>query len=316
MVALRPTSLQAFIGQRAAREQIIELVDAAMDRHEMPGDILITGAGGLGKTSLAKLVANRLGVPLRVTMSTSVRSVPSMVKALRAVDEGMVWFLDEAHKVMPTTLLLLYSAIEDREFSVPGEADPVKLPQFTFIAATTEPGKFDESFRGRFDLTASVTYYTVDELAQIITRNAELKLREITPEAAADLARRSRGTPREALRLLRRTIDKAGQAKAITAAHVVAAMAVQEIDPLGLTDLDRRVLEAVAVHFMGTPIGIDPIVTYVGDSDAKKSISFLQRAGLLLQTKQGQVATEAGYVHLRDLKDSQTTVPAWRGDRS
>lgn len=316
MVALRPTSLRAFIGQRAAREQIIELVDAAKDRHEMPGDILLTGAGGLGKTSLGRLVAERLDAPLRVTMSTSVRSVPNMIKALRAVDDGMVWFLDEAHKVMPTTLLLLYSAIEDREFSVPGEPDPVKLPQFTFVAATTEPDKFDESFRGRFDLTASVVYYTADELAQIITRNAELKLREITPEAAADLARRSRGTPREALRLLRRAIDKAGRVDVITAAHVVAAMKVQDIDTLGLSDLDRRVLEAVAVHFMGTPIGIDPIVTYVGDNDAKKSIRFLQRAGLLLQTKQGQVATKAAYEHLRNLKELKATVPAWRGGRS
>lgn len=312
MVAVRPLSLDTgFIGQVAVRRKLIDLVDAAKARHEMPGDILFTGPGGCGKTSLAAGVAHRLGAPFKVTMSTKVRTLPHMTRELHTIKPGMVWCLDEVHKVMPTTLLLLYSAIEDRQFADPAELGPVKLPSFTFVAATTDPQKFDDSFRGRFDLIANVTLYSDAELAEIVVRGAESLMYGIEPEAAADIARRSRGTAREALRLTRRARDQAQQSgkwrEVITTDHVDEAMRIEGIDTLGLNDLDRRVLEAVAVHWAGTPIGIEPIVLYVGDNDARKSIQFLQRQGLLKQTKPGQVATRAAYEHL------DHDAPAWRG---
>lgn len=299
MVAIRPTSLDDdFIGLVDVREVLGELCEAAESRHELPGHVLITGGAGRGKTQLAGMVAARTGAPFHDIDGTAVKTPPLMIAWLRSIEPGDVRFLDEIHAVAPRTLVLLYRALEDGCFSVPGEIDQVKLPPFMLIAATTDADQLTDSFRGRFDLTVNVTPYAPAELAEIVTRGAERLLYAIDADAAQTIGLRSRGTPREALRLMRRARDAARGREVIELEHVLRVMKREGIDHLGLNRLDRRVLRAVAVHFVGEAIGIDPLVTYIDDNDAKKSIKYLQRIGLLLQTRRGQVATRAAYVHL------------------
>lgn len=298
-----PVSLDTdFIGQVPALAEIRDLVDAAMARGESPGHILVTGPAGCGKTTLGGLVANRLGgVPFHDKDATGITDVKEMIAVLCGLDHGDVLGIDEVHGVPARALLLLYRALEYGQFSVAGEPEPVKLPPFTLIAGTTDPDRLKGPLRQRFDLTVELTYYTDSELALIVTRYAESLLYAISAEDANTIAMRSRGTPRIAKRLLRRARDiaqLAGSREVITAAHVATAMERAGLDSMGLTRLDRRVLRAVAVNWAGKAVGLEPLVSFVGNADAKTSVLYLERCGLLEPTKQGKVATPAAYALL------------------
>lgn len=309
MIAMRPSSLdEDFVGQDALREQLREFVDAAMERHEMPAHILLKGPAGLGKTTLARIVANRLGAPLRETTASAVRTIETMATFLGGVQSGDVVFIDEIHGLPLKAEELLYGALEDSAISVAGHRGPelTKIPPFTLIGATTLVGKLVPSLRDRFDLIGQLVFYSVQELAEIITRGAESLLLGIEPAAATLLATRSRGTPRVALKLLRRARDRARRQDVITLAHATAAMDLAGIDKRGLDEFDRRVLYVVAVERVGRPVGLQAIKARIGE-DVTAADEFLTRINLLEGTLRGRIATPAAYHHLK------LTVPAYRG---
>jgi holliday junction DNA helicase RuvB len=301
-----PMSLDTdFIGQREVCEQINDLVTAAQQLNRPAGHILLTGPGGLGKSTLAAAVARRQGGNFVDKDSTAFSDVDDMLEVLCNLERGDVFGLDEVHGLQPKRVfLMLYRALEHGRVSVPGEPEPYLLPAFTLVAGTTNPEKLPSSFRDRFDLTVSLTYYPPEDLALIVTRYAETLDHgyHLTDEAGAAIGARSRGIPRVAKRLLRRARDTAIKGapwrETIDLGHVLAAMDTAGIDGRGLTRLDRDVLDAVAVKWAGRPIGWAPVLTFIPDPDTRTSIQFLLRSELLEQTDRGLIATVKAYKHL------------------
>ncbi|MFV0426894.1 MAG: Holliday junction branch migration DNA helicase RuvB [Beutenbergiaceae bacterium] len=319
--ALRPRKLDEFIGQRVVRDQLSLVLDAASARRRPPDHVLLAGPPGLGKTTLAMIIAAEVEGALRLTSGPAVQHAGDLAAILSSITEGDVLFIDEIHRLARPAEEMLYLAMEDFRVDVvvgkgPGAtAIPLALPSFTVVGATTRAGLLPAPLRDRFGFTAHLDFYEVAELERVLHRSAGLLGIELTPDAATEIASRSRGTPRIANRLLRRVQDWAevrGRGRGdLEAAR--AALAVFEVDERGLDRLDRAVLQVLCQRFGGGPTGVSTLAVAVGEEpETLESVAepFLVREGLLARTPRGRIATEAGFAHL-GLTPPHTNAPLW-----
>ena len=307
--ALRPRRLDEFVGQERVREQLSLLLDSAQRRGRPPDHVLLSGAPGLGKTSLAMIIAAELGSGIRVTSGPAMERAGDLVALVTSLTEGEVLFIDEIHRIARPAEELLYMAMEDFRVDVvvgkgPGStAIPLDVPPFTLVGATTRAGLLTGPLRGRFGFTAHMEPYSPAELQRVLERSAGLLGVQLTGQGAAEVAGRSRGTPRVANRLLRRVRDYAEvRADGVVTRDVAqAALAVYDVDELGLDRLDRSVLDALVRRFGGGPVGLSTLAVAV--SEERETVEevaepFLVRSGLVARTPRGRVATPAAWRHL------------------
>jgi Holliday junction DNA helicase RuvB len=307
--ALRPRRLADFIGQQRVREQISLVLESARRRGRPPDHVLLSGAPGLGKTSLAMIIAAELGAGIRVTSGPALERAGDLAALVTSLQEGEVLFIDEVHRMARPAEELLYLAMEDFRVDVvigkgPGAtAIPLDVAPFTLVAATTRSGLLTGPLRDRFGFTAHMEPYTSSELEQVLARSAGLLGVELLPDGAAEVAGRSRGTPRIANRLLRRVRDYAEvRADGVVTRDVArAALALYDVDELGLDRLDRAVLDALVRRFGGGPVGLSTLAVAVSEeAETVEEVAepFLVRTGLVARTARGRVATPAAWAHL------------------
>jgi len=307
--ALRPRRLDDFVGQPRVREQLGLVLTSALRRGRPPDHVLLSGAPGLGKTSLAMIIAAELGAGIRVTSGPAIERAGDLAAVLTALGEGDVLFIDEIHRIARPAEELLYVAMEDFRVDVvvgkgPGAtAIPLEVAPFTLVGATTRAGLLTGPLRDRFGFVGHMDFYEPAELELVLSRSAGLLGVQLRPDGADEVARRSRGTPRIANRLLRRVRDFAEvRADGVVDREVArAALRVYEVDDLGLDRLDRAVLDALVRRFGGGPVGISTLAVAVGEEPQtveEVSEPYLVRAGLLARTPRGRVATPAAWAHL------------------
>ena len=307
--ALRPKSLEEFVGQNKVREQISLIIEAAKIQSRTADHILLAGPPGLGKTTLAMIVAHESGAPLRLTSGPTIQHAGDLAAVLSSLAPGEVLFIDEIHRMARAAEEMLYLAMEDFRVDVmvgkgPGATSiPLELAPFTLVGATTRSGMLPNPLRDRFGFTAHLEFYEVDDLREVIAR-AALKLGlKIDHAALIEIASRSRGTPRIANRLLRRVRDFALVAgdKSVDVAIAQAALALYEVDAIGLDRLDREILKVLTSRFDGKPVGLSTLAVAVGEEqDTIEAVvePFLVRMGLIARTPRGRQATAAAYRHL------------------
>ncbi|GAB2905925.1 Holliday junction branch migration DNA helicase RuvB [Streptomyces mayteni] len=307
--ALRPKDLGEFVGQTRVREQLDLVLRAARARGATADHVLLSGAPGLGKTTLSMIIAAEMGAPIRITSGPAIQHAGDLAAILSSLTEGEVLFLDEIHRMSRPAEEMLYMAMEDFRVDVivgkgPGAtAIPLELPPFTLVGATTRAGLLPPPLRDRFGFTGHMEFYAPAELERVLHRSAGLLGVETTGEGAAEIAGRSRGTPRIANRLLRRVRDYA-QVRAdgvVTKEAATRALAVYEVDERGLDRLDRAVLLALLKLFGGGPVGLATLAVAVGEErETVEEVAepFLVREGLLARTPRGRVATPAAWRHL------------------
>ena len=307
--ALRPKSLNDFVGQARVRNQIDVLLKSAKSRKVAADHMLLSGPPGLGKTTLAFILAEELKTPIRITSGPAITHAGDLAAILSSLAEGEILFLDEIHRLSRPAEELLYLAMEDFRVDVvvgkgPGAtAIPLELPKFTLVGATTRAGLLPPPLRDRFGFTAHMEFYEDEELEKIIERSAKLLNIDIDGRAIAEIAGRSRGTPRIANRLLRRVRDYAlvNKVNAIEIETTKQALEMYEVDLLGLDRLDRAVLQALVERFNGGPVGLSTLAIAVGEeTETVEAVAapFLVRSGLMARTARGRVATPAGFSHL------------------
>jgi Holliday junction DNA helicase RuvB len=307
--ALRPKTLDDFVGQKAARENLRVFIGAAKSRGEAMDHVLFFGPPGLGKTTLAQIVARELGVGFRATSGPVIAKSGDLAALLTNLEEGDVLFIDEIHRLQPAVEEVLYPAMEDRVLDLMIGEGPsarsvrIELPRFTLVGATTRQGLLTTPLRDRFGIPIRLQFYTVDELEHVVSRAARLMAMDLAPDGATEVARRSRGTPRIAGRLLRRVRDFAHMAGDLTVDRKVADAALTrlEVDGLGLDAMDRRYLHMIADIYRGGPVGVETIAA--GLSEPRDTVEeviepYLIQLGLLARTARGRCLTGRAWTHL------------------
>ncbi|HEX4360480.1 MAG TPA: Holliday junction branch migration DNA helicase RuvB [Pseudonocardia sp.] len=307
--SLRPRRLGEFIGQARVREQLELVLEGARRRGDPPDHVLLSGPPGLGKTSLAMIIATELGAPLRITSGPALERAGDLAAMLSNLMPGDVLFIDEIHRIARPAEEMLYLAMEDFRVDVvvgkgPGATSiPLDIAPFTLVGATTRAGALTGPLRDRFGFTAHMEFYEPAELDQVLRRAAVILNVDLRPDGANEIAGRSRGTPRIANRLLRRVRDYAEVRAdgAVTRSVARAALKVYDVDELGLDRLDRAVLSALVRSFRGGPVGVSTLAVAVGEEPAtveEVCEPFLVRAGMLARTPRGRVATAGAWRHL------------------
>ena len=308
--ALRPKGLRDYVGQVKAREQLAIFIGAAKKRAEAMDHVLLFGPPGLGKTTLSHIIAYELGVNLRQTSGPVLEKPKDLAAILTNLEKNDVLFIDEIHRLSPVVEEILYPALEDYQIDIMiGEGPAARsikldLQPFTLVGATTRAGMLTNPLRDRFGIVARLEFYTPEELSRIVHRSSGLLKVPTDAEGAFEIARRSRGTPRIANRLLRRVRDYAdvkgtGQ---ITRPLADLALAMLDVDPHGLDVMDRKLLEAVIHRFDGGPVGLDNVAAAIGEErDTIEDViePYLIQQGFLQRTPRGRIATLAAYRHLR-----------------
>src|SRR5689334_11418658 len=307
--ALRPRTLDEVVGQDRVREQLSLLLEAARGRQRAPDHVLLSGPPGLGKTTLAMIIAAEMSSPLRLTSGPAITHAGDLAAILSGMNDGDVLFVDEIHRMSRPAEEMLYMAMEDFRVDVvigkgPGAtAIPLEIPPFTLVGATTRAGLLPGPLRDRFGFTAHLEFYEPADLDRIVHRSAGLLDVSLTTEGSAEIASRSRGTPRIANRLLRRVRDFA-QVRAdgvVTREVAHAALDLYEVDALGLDRLDRAVIDALCRRFGGGPVGVSTLAVAVGEErETVEEVAepFLVRNGFLARTPRGRVATRSAWEHL------------------
>ena len=306
---LRPRTLREYVGQEKVKENLSVFIDAAKLRREALDHVLLYGPPGLGKTTLAAIIANELGVNFRITSGPALERPGDLAALLTNLDEGDVLFIDEIHRLPRTVEEILYPAMEDYSIDImqgkgQGAASiHLPLPHFTLIGATTRAGQLSAPLRDRFGVIARLEMYTPDELSHIVSRSARILDVECDPDGAFEIATRSRGTPRLANRLLKRVRDFAAVLNdgIIDRKTADEALNRMEVDALGLDLVDRRILEAMIRHYNGGPVGLDTLAAVTGEEaitieDVYEP--YLMQLGFINRTPRGRVVLPAAYAHL------------------
>ncbi|MFC4348144.1 Holliday junction branch migration DNA helicase RuvB [Kordiimonas lipolytica] len=308
-VGLRPQTLKDFIGQKQARENLEVFIGAARTRTEAMDHVLFFGPPGLGKTTLAQIVARELGVNFRATSGPVISKAGDLAALLTNLQERDVLFIDEIHRLNPAVEEVLYPAMEDFQLDlIIGEGPAARsvridLPPFTLVGATTRSGLITKPLRDRFGIPTRLEFYTTEELTEVVRRGARLLDLKMTEDGAREVAARSRGTPRIAGRLLRRVRDFAlvAEKEVVDAPHADAALTRLQVDNLGLDTMDRRYLKCIGETYMGGPVGIETLAAALSEPrDAIEDIiePYLMQIGLVQRTPRGRMLSPDGWKHL------------------